>query len=313
MRHVFRLNPAAGKKRAALRLMPQIQEYFSLRPAEYRIHVTNCPGDATEVAAAEAEAGVPVRLYACGGDGTLMETMNGIIRGAGTQGGHVELASVPCGSGNDYVKAFGTVADFSLDAVIEGTAVAVDGIRCYREAAGKTDYSLNIASIGMDASVGLKMNKYKNKPLVSGPMAYNLAVADVFVHKLGSALRVSMETTDGLVETEGDFLFVLAASGKYYGGGYCGAPQADPADRLLDFVTVDTISRPRILRFLGIYKAGKHLDLDFVHTWRGAAIRVQAAKPLVVNMDGECFTDTGVSFELVPEMCRFVLPRDLLQ
>lgn len=82
------------------------------------------------------------------------------------------------------------------------------------------------------------MVRYKNLPLVSGPMAYNLAIADVFFHKIGMELDITIDTPEGEIRRQGRYFFALAACGQYYGGGYRGAPQARTGDGLLDFVLI---------------------------------------------------------------------------
>ena len=142
MRHVFILNPVAGKNQTALTLRGKIDAYFSRHPElEYRVRLTDGVGAATRIAREECEMGDPVRLYACGGDGTLQETANGIPVGRDD----VELTVIPCGSGNDYVRTFGGSEAFcELADLIEGQAVPVDAVDCGDR------ISLNIASIGLD-------------------------------------------------------------------------------------------------------------------------------------------------------------------
>ena len=309
MRHVFIVNPTAGKHADALKLLPEIQACFADRPEDCAIHITAYSGHATSIAKkAVAQADTPVRLYSCGGDGTLLEVVTGLYAATGGADAQVELAVVPCGSGNDFIKVFGTAEAFrNLPNLIAGTSRYVDGIRCLRE--GKEPLiSLNICSMGMDAKVAYKMEKYKHWPLVSGSMAYNLALVDVFFHRLGDRLQISLETDQGPVETEGTYLLVLAANGQYYGGGYHGAPQAVHGDGQLDFLLVEPINRLQILRFLPRYKAGQHLGLPFIKEYRGTKMTIRSGQPVVTNMDGECFTETTTVFEVVPNICKIVLP-----
>ncbi len=303
MRHVFILNPRAGKRGDALKLAPAIRAWFDAHAGTYDIRITNRPGAATRIAAEACAAGGPVRLYACGGDGTLMEVLNGVPPYA-----EVEIASVACGSANDYVRLFGGEAFRQVEALIEGRAVPMDVIRCTREETGESLLSLDICAVGMDADVADKMKKYKNWPLVSGSSAYTLAIADVFFHRLGHVLRVEMETEKGRVERKGRFFFALAASGQYYGGGYRGAPEAAPNDGELDFVLVDVVRRPEALRFLKHYRRGTHGSLPYVHMMRGRRMTVTATEPVAVTVDGECFRERRVAFEVLPGACRFVLP-----
>ncbi len=299
MRHVFILNPCAGKKRAALALREQIERYFEMNSEEeYTIYVTDSVGAATCIARDECAVGDAVRLYACGGDGTLQEVANGIPRGSSA-----ELTVIPCGSGNDYVRTFGGKEWFlDVSALIEGVAIPVDAVDC------GDCLSLNIASIGMDAKVAAKMNRYKRLPLVSGSLAYNLAIVDVFFHRVGDDMQIAIDTPEGTITREGSYFIALAANGQYYGGGYRGAPQAIEDDGVLDFVLVKQISRFKILPFLKRYKAGECEDLPYCEYIRGTAMRVQTAQETYCNVDGQCTCGDAMSFSIVPQAFRFVVP-----
>lgn len=302
MRHVFILNPAAGKIHAAMRLPERIRAYFDAHPAlEYSIRQTDGPGDATRIAAAECAADDEVRLYACGGDGTLQETADGIPHGS-----RAELTVIPCGSGNDYVRVFGGREPFwNMEELVGGIAIPVDAIDCD----GRR--SLNIASIGMDAKVCAKMSRYKNLPGVGGSMAYELAIADVFCHPIGDDMQIRIETAGGTEQRSGRYLLALAANGQYYGGGYRGAPQAVIDDGVLDVVLVSRIPRMQIPGFLKRYKAGDYADLPFCEHLRCSAMTVECARPTYCNVDGECTLSARMHFAVLPGEYRFVLPASL--
>lgn len=314
MRHVFILNPVAGKGKKALALKEQIETYFSAHPElEYRCHETSCWLNAKQIAERECAEGGAVRFYACGGDGTLQEVANGIPFGAD----HIELAVVPCGSGNDFVRMLGGIERFSnLEEIIEGVAVTVDGIDSderiwlgYDKWDERTWCSLNIASIGLDAAVGYKMLRYKRWPGVSGSMAYNLAVVDAVCHPIGKAMKIEVILEDNTIITrEGKYLMAAAANGRYYGGGYCGAPDALINDGLLDFVLVKKISRFRIPGVLGKYKSGQHDGVDCIEHIRGIGMKITAKKEIVCNVDGQCFDSDEIAFRVKRGAYRLVLP-----
>ena len=300
MKHIFILNPEAGKTKMALEIRGKIDAYFARHPEmEYSIRLTDGKGAATRIACEECAKGEPIRLYACGGDGTLQETANGIP----VNSDHVELAVIPCGSGNDYVRIFGGRELFlDIPDLIEGTAFPVDAVQC-----GDL-LSLDIAAIGMDAAVADKMQKYKHLPGVNGSMAYNLAIVDVFCHPLGENMVIDIDGVDGPIHRSGGYLLTLAANGQYYGGGYRGAPKAIENDGILDFVLVKKISRLQIPFFLGKYKSGDHDELACLEHLRGYAMHVKTEKPAVCTVDGECFTCDEIDFTLIPNAFNFVLP-----
>ena len=299
MRHVFIINPAAGKHQGAVERVSEIEAFFKASPqfGTPEIVYTEAPGHATEIAARYASDGEPVRLYACGGDGTVSEVLQGMYRYRNAQ-----LAILPCGSANDYVRTFPEHDFTDLAALVAGDAHDVDLINCGNA------MSLNIACIGMDADVASKMHKYKHWPLVSGPMAYNIAIADVFFHRIGKELDITIDTPHGPVKRHGRYLFALAASGQYYGGGYHGAPMARPDDGMLDFVLVSGMSRLKILKFLSKYKKGEFLDIPQVEYFSGTAMNVHCNDGAVVALDGECFTDNDIHFSLHNDPVAFVLP-----
>ena len=303
MRHVFILNPVAGKTKQALTLRGKIDAYFARHPEmEYAVRLTDGVGAATRIAREESEKGDAVRLYACGGDGTLQEVANGLPVCCD----RVELAVIPCGSGNDYVRIFGGKDVFAdIESLIEGSAYPVDAVDCGDRV------SLNIASIGMDATVAMKMQNYKNLPGVSGSAAYNLAIVDVFVHPIGENMDIEITTEDGVVRRSGAYLLALAANGQYYGGGYRGAPMAVENDGVLDFVLVKKIPRLQIPGFLSKYKAGRHDEIPCVECIRGTEMAVKAANTMVCNVDGECFEKDTMRFSIIPDAFSVVLPDEV--
>lgn len=301
MKHVFIINPKAGKTSKALDFAEKVKEYFADHEGEYVIRETEYEGHATKIADEECSNGEYVRIYACGGDGTLMEAACGVY-------GHdnAEITVVPCGSGNDYIRTYGTADDFAdVNGIIQGSAIPVDAIKC-----GK-DISLNICAMGMDADVANKMVRFKHLPFVSGSMAYTLAIANVFFHRFGRDLRIEINTPDGVVEREGRYMFVVMANGRYYGGGYCAAPMAETDDKLMDFVLIKLMGRIEVLKFLGKYKEGKYMDNPKCEIFRGTNIRILSKTPAVCTVDGQCFSDTEIRCDLLENAFKFVLPANL--
>ncbi|MDD6160821.1 MAG: acylglycerol kinase family protein, partial [Oscillospiraceae bacterium] len=124
MKHLFIINPNAGKKRTERRLERAIHDLEE----PWEIAYTAKEGDATRFARAAAESGEPVRIYACGGDGTLNAVVNGA---AGFD--NAAVTNIPLGTGNDFLKIFGPehVARFlDVKALSVGPQAAMDLIDC---------------------------------------------------------------------------------------------------------------------------------------------------------------------------------------
>ena len=285
----------AGKGDSQEGIINSIKNYFADKKEEFKIHITKATGDAKAQARLEAETGDDIRMFACGGEGTVFEVLNGIV-------GHdnVELGVIPCGSANDFLKYFEARDNFlNISEQIDGETVDMDLIK-----AGDK-YCLNGCSVGMDAVVARDMSIFKKWPLVSGPLAYNLAIVKTFFGKLGITADISV---DGEQPQRKDCLFAVVANAPYYGGGYKGAPEAVPFDNKLDFTLVDKISKLKILKFLGIYKKGEHKKLDCCTLKNCTSMEFTSEKPIPINLDGEIIESTNMKFELVKSAVKFVVP-----
>lgn len=307
MKHVFVVNPVSGKEDASVGMVPHIIEAAAQIGANYEVQITQGPKDATRIATHFAGQGGPVRLYAVGGDGTLNEVMAGAYLHK-----NAEVASVPVGSGNDFVRNFGAVEDFlNLPAQLQGAAVSIDLMQT------DTGISMAITSTGLDAEVAYNIPKYRRIPLVGGTMAYNISIAEKILRPLGKQLRVAI---DGKVQ-QGKYIIATVCNGQTYGGGYRAAPMAKLNDGVLDIILVKKMSRLRIAQIIGKYKKGQHFKngavipafRDIMEYHRGGNITITPTgkEPFILNVDGECGPAPRLYAKVLPLAGRFVLPLHL--
>ena len=147
MKHLFIINPAAGKSNRSVEFTKKIAAFCKPRGLDYDIQISRKKGDCTAIARKAAQSGEEYRIYACGGDGTLNEVINGA---AGCP--NVAVTNVPGGSGNDFNRAFSDPAAFSdLSRLAEGPEMEVDLISVN----GGKMYAVNICSMGIDARIGV--------------------------------------------------------------------------------------------------------------------------------------------------------------
>lgn len=298
MKHIFVVNPEAGqgKSRALDYISPKIEETCKKFNAEYEIYATTGKGDGIRFVKERAATGEELRFYACGGDGTLYEVVNGAY---GFD--NVEAAIVPLGSGNDFIRYFGTKEDFlNLEDQINGVAVPLDLIKCGDEIA------INQCSMGMDAEVCAMQGKIKKYPFVTGEGAYYIGCLYSIFKKFKN--RFTLRIDDGVPVTR-DCLFCFVGNASYYGGGFRAAPLALPDDGLLDIVVVESsFSRLKLVGLLNKYKRGEHLDWKETHFKRGKKLTIHSKQPAAVNVDGECSFVTDASFEIIEKGMKFVVP-----
>lgn len=296
MKYLFFVNPMAGKGKTQETVIENIKNFFADKRNEYKIHLTRFKGDAEAVAREEAQKGEHITMFACGGEGTCYEVLNGIV---GFD--NVSLGVIPCGSANDFLKFFKARDAFAdIRSQIEGETMPMDLIK-----AGDR-YCLNGCSVGMDAMVANDMSIYKRLPLVNGSLAYKLAIVKVFFSKLGVSVKLSLDDEPPI---DLRCLFAVIANGPVYGGGYTSAPDAVPFDGKLDFTLVDVVSRIKILKFLKDYEKGTHAKYPFCHLKNCKSMEFTSDTPIPVNLDGEIVHSKNMRFELVKSAVKFIIPK----
>lgn len=297
MKHIFIINPTAGKGKFYAEIKPKIEECCKRNGVDYEIVATKGPRDGVEIVKSRAASGEEMRFYACGGDGTLYEIVNGAYGFKNAQ-----VAVIPLGSGNDFIRLFGTKEDFlNLDNVVNGVPVELDVIKCGDEIA------INQCSMGMDAEVCARQADFKKLPLMSGETAYAAAAVYSLARKVKNTFTISVD--DGEPFTW-DCIFCVSGNSRWYGGGFKACPDAMPDDGLLDFILVEKkCNRIKLLTLLNKYKAGLHTDWDMTHVVRGKKLRIQCARPAAVNVDGECSYVQDCTFEIVERGITFVVPK----
>ncbi len=247
MRHVFILNPMAGKGDKIAALRENIKEVCGRLGADHVIYETTARFDAEDfVKKTAAESSEKIRFYACGGDGTLGEVVNGA---AGQI--NAEVGLIPIGTGNDFVRNFERPEDFfDIEKQLAGEARAIDLVKC------NDRYGVNVVNVGFDCEVVVKMDELRRNPLVPSSLTYAAAIANNFFKKFGTEMKIS---ADG-IGIDRSMMLCAIANGGFYGGGYHAAPRSELDDGLLDLCIVEKVSRAKFISLIGSYKAGTHLE-----------------------------------------------------
>ena len=275
-----------------------IHKICRARELSYEIRVSTAPGECTRIAREAAQGGEELRIYACGGDGTLNEVVAGA---AGYDNAAVTVFSG--GSGNDFVKIFDDPkAFFDLHRLMDADEATFDLIRCNEHLA------LNICSVGLDARIAADVSDYKRLPLLHGFRAYAAATAVNVVRGIAEhyVVEINGETVDD------EMTFICVCNGRFYGGGFNPIPEADPADGMLDVLLVDKVSRAQVPLVIGKYKDGRYKELSKIARYiKTDCVKVHCDKPVPVNLDGETRMAREVEFSVAKEKIRFFYPKGL--
>ena len=256
-------------------------------------------------------------LVVVGGDGMVHLGVD-IVATTG-----VPLGIVATGTGNDIARHFGLP---SRDAAAsthlinqalsgEGEIKATDAIYASRPdgtlLAPQRRWSLAVVSAGVDAAVNARANTL-TWPAREGRYVRALAAELAALAPYG--YRVT--TDDGT--WEGPALLLAVANTRYIGGGMDLAPQADPADGLLEVLRLDPVSRAHLVALFRRLSQGTHLTDPAVHVERSRSVIIEALDertgrdrglrpPPHPFADGEPLAELPLRLEAVPDAVQLLL------
>ena len=294
MRHLFIINPAAGKPESTARLEERIRRLS----VPHEVCYTGGEGDAQTIARQAAQTGEPVRIWACGGDGTLNEVVNGAAGFA-----NAAITCVPKGTGNDFLKVFGPhyrSLFYDLEAMAFGPQTAFDLMDCN----GKL--GLDVVCGGVDARIAAGVHRYKDLPFLSGKGAYILSLLENIFFK---GICRPMEVRMGPVHYRGPAAIVCVCNGRYYGGGFMPVAEAMPDDGVLDMLLVGKVDLITFIRLVGQYAKGRYKNYpQLIRDFHGLEITWSSEEPLVAVVDGEVMESRSFTVRLSERKINFFYP-----
>ena len=301
-RAVFLVNPASANGSTGRR-WPELAHRAATAGLEGDALLSERPGHLAELARAAAVDGARL-LVVVGGDGTVNEVANGL---AGLPGAP-PVAVIPRGTGWDFVRTYGIprAVDEAVAVALRGETRTIDlGRADYRAWDGSRAQTVfaNVASAGMSGAIARRANE--TSKALGGKASYLFATFAVFAGWTADELRV---TVDGQVR-EGRMFDVVVANGRCFGGGMRICPEAEPDDGLFDVLLIgDVTKRDLVVTMPKIY-LGTHLPHPKAELLRGAAVTIEAAEAIPLELDGEQPGTTPASFETLPGALRLRVPR----
>ncbi len=287
------VNPAAGNGRAK-NVASSAVECLKEKNVPYRLWETQAPHHATELAAqaaAEYDEASDDLLISIGGDGTFLEVVQGLLPSK------LPLASLPAGTGNDFLKSLSVPSDpmEALAHILEAKPRLID--------VGAVNGRLfaNECGVGFDVAVLDYANKAKKH--LRGLAPYLLGVFKALFTFRSLPLEVR---ADGEEVFSGDCLVVSVANGQYIGGGIHISPEADPASGKLELIVIKKCSFLRKCSYVPGLLSGKILQFKdtVVHCRANSISLLPLNGALRVNIDGEICNHPECNFAIQPKALR---------
>ena len=270
------LNPVAGRGRAG-RNTRQIGHVLDSLGINHVIVQSESAGN-LEHKVFDAVTSGTERLIVAGGDGSIHEVVNGILR----CGRPVELGVIPFGTGNDFAKACSIPVDWH-DAATElaGRMQANTPARSIDAGRMNDRYFANGAGIGFDAKVTAIARDIRWRV---GDLVYLVAVFKAMIDGVTTP-HVTMRFSGRTVE--GPITLANISNGPWVGGMFHIAPMARNDDGELDLVFVAAVSRLRIIALLPKLLRGSHIEQPDITHSRITRCEVMASAPVPSHLDGE--------------------------
>jgi len=261
------------------------------------------PGHAIELAQQAGEQGYDM-VIAMGGDGTVHEVINGLMRVPEEK--RPVLGVVPVGSGNDFAHGINASQKptEALTRALDGDAAAVD-LGLMIDEHGRNEYFNNTLGIGFGAVVTIRSHKL---PVLRGFLMYLTAVIQTIILD-HNPMAMQIETDDQ--KWQQSVIYLVICNGPREGGGFLIAPEAKIDDGLFHYAMITNVSRAMMFRIVPEVMKGTHGRFKQVRMGTCKKFTLSADRPLYIHADGEIFTGPGtdlrkVSFEILPNALKVV-------
>ena len=283
------LNPSAGRSRRARRRMSRVIAELATLGCHAELRLAGPVHGDVERLAREAEPEFEV-IVAAGGDGTVNAVVNGI---AGTARA---VAFLPLGTANVLTHEIGLPRS---PAALARVIAAGESRPIWPGRAGGRLFVL-MASSGFDAEVVGSVDRRLKRAV--GRAAFAVAIIMTLARHRGMSLTV---TADGITHAA---TTVIAAKGRFYGGPFVLAPQADLAEPALQLILLRREGRLAALQYLAALMTGGLARRRDVATLHVSEASISAAWPVPVQADGELIGTTPVTIGIAPTPVHLVFP-----
>ena len=285
-------NPIAGRGRVK-KNWPDVQQGLIDAGIEFDVAATSAPLEA--VTLAEKAATKYSTVIAVGGDGTVHEVVNGLLR-ASSEGETIALGVVPLGNGDDFAKMIppqttigGKVFDWhiAIEKIAQGQTKLFDVGRMYGDQLrskqdNKPQYFMNGMDIGFGAQAALNFTKVPS--FLTGMAAYLAAIMKTLIDY--RIPKVSIQIDDQKAFEQSTTMTAIT-NGRCFGSGFWVCPEAQVDDGLLDVMVTQSVGRLKILRLIPKIMKGTHVNEPILKNYRARRVVIKSQQPLVVEADGE--------------------------
>ncbi|OGD16881.1 hypothetical protein A2V47_05635 [Candidatus Atribacteria bacterium RBG_19FT_COMBO_35_14] len=267
----------------------------------FKVCTTSHQGEAVELAQKAADNGAEL-IVSVGGDGTVNEIVNGIMKSKNDP----PLGIIPLGWANDFIKSTNIPSDImeACKILVRGKIKKIDiGI------INEKIYFANICGVGFDAEVAQLANRMKSKHP-------NLHILSAFVYVFATVKKLLSPFSCHNVKIKFDgqeihskILFIAISNGKFYGGRFKITPEAILDDGLFEVCVVEEMGRLKYLMSIPKVFKGTHGSIKGINFYRAKEIIIKSSKPILAQVSGEVIEgQKEFTITLLPKRLKLIVP-----
>jgi len=304
MKYFFIVNPLAGKFSPEAKIRETLSKLPQKKDCE--IYITKSSGDATVFVQETCKkySQEEIRFIACGGDGTINEVFSGAMGFS-----NVSVSCFPSGSGNDFVKVFGTHNFQDIEKLLTAPTQKLDILKIGDR------YSVNVTNFGFDTTVVKCLDAHRARTGHGSKFAYTKGIMKALIFSMKSKCKVFCD--DKLINPNGQALLCTIANGQYVGGSFRCAPRSKTNDGLMEVCLIKPISHLRFFQILPQYISGTFLEQkkfqDIVVYQQAKKVEVSGPDGFEYTLDGEIIRNNNFTVEIIHNALNFACPKQISQ
>jgi YegS/Rv2252/BmrU family lipid kinase len=285
-RYYITVNPHGGTKKGS-KILSQVLPIFESKNAEVTVIETEYAGHARDLA-----MDVDMTNYdgfcCIGGDGTMHEAINGLLKRKDKK--RFPLGLITGGTGNSFMCDMN--CQDPIDAtkrILSGNRRFIDVLECNSN--GDVYYAFNLVGWGMPTDI----NNLAEKMRWLGTQRYNVAT---LIEVMRNSKRFAELKVNGESITD-DFAFIIACNTIHVGKGMKMAPKAQLDDGLVDVIIVPKVNRFSLLKLFPKLFTGEHINSPELQYKQVNSFSIIPKENNKLNIDGELLGTTPVNVRVL--------------
>lgn len=258
---------------------------------------TTHPGHAGELARKAIDLGFTT-IAVHGGDGTINEVVNGLLKHSADR---VPLALLPNGTGADLVRSLGISHNLSQAArqALQGFAQPIDIGQCEfidLEGRAAKRYFANVTDVGFGGDLVRYVNSHSKR--LGGKLSFLKGLLVTLFRYHNKRILITLDDQEDFEMVASS---IVIANGQYFGGGMWVAPEARLTDGIFEVVMVGDVSKLDVLANTKRLYQGTLAEHPKVKTAKSGIVSFTSEEEVLIDLDGELVGRLPARFQILPQ------------